>query len=117
MKESPYESPKSLEINSDDIALSRPKPGPVLIGLVVVILMVNAFLSFTVSSLIAGPNVHSIGYSVGYVAGQVIFFPLLVVGLFQIGRRFRNSRSRHKIFFWSSLLVLLSILGNLGTLV
>jgi len=62
-------------------------------------------------------NVGGIAGGIGGVVGS--FIPaLIVVLLFQIGKRFRNSRSRWKIFMWTQLVALLgqiiSILQIIG---
>jgi hypothetical protein len=47
----------------------------------------------------------------GYVVGQVLLAPLIVVGLFLLGKRFRTARRAAMIFFFTSLLILPSLLG------
>lgn len=57
------------------------------------------------------------GGRIGELIGQsigVIIFGLLVVALFQLFKRFRNQRSRWKIYCWS---VFIAILGQVGNLV
>lgn len=54
---------------------------------------------------------------IGYIMAQVILFPMLVAGVFQIGHQFRNTKSRYKIFMWSSLFVSLSICGNILSII
>jgi len=47
--------------------------------------------------------------TVGGAIGGVIW-PLFVVGIFQIWKRFRNQKSRYKIFMWTALVILVSML-------
>ena len=81
--------------------------------LAVAILALNATLSFLISS--DGAAGADVSYSIGYITGQTLLLPLLVVGLFQIGKRFRNPRSQTKILFWTSLLVFVSLIGTLAS--
>ncbi|WP_323813109.1 hypothetical protein [Cellvibrio sp. NN19] len=53
--------------------------------------------------------------AIGGAMGGIIW-PLLVVALFQIGKGFRNQKSRYKIFMWTGfVLLLILILGAVGT--
>ena len=55
--------------------------------------------------------------AIGGAVGGVIW-PLLVVALFQLGKGFRNQKSRYKIFMWTGFVFLLIlILGAIGALV
>lgn len=51
--------------------------------------------------------------SISYSLGQVLLFPLFMVGIFSFFKESRNWRSRVKIFFYTSLVVLFSLFGNL----
>jgi len=51
----------------------------------------------------------------GYVAGRALGLPIVVVGLAAIAKSNRNLRSLAKAFAWTSLVILLSLLGPLGS--
>jgi hypothetical protein len=53
-----------------------------------------------------------VSFLIGSAAGPLIF-PLLIALLFSIGRRFRNQRSRTRVVFWTSVVILLSSLAQL----
>ena len=42
----------------------------------------------------AARNPDDIGYRVGYVTGSLVVWPAIIIGLFSLGRRFRNTRNR-----------------------
>lgn len=115
MSENPYQAP----LTSIDDEKSSPiisKPGPILITITILLVVINLFLSFIVVSSIQGVGgSYSTGYSIGYIVGRTFFVPIIIVALFQAGKRFRNKRSQTKIFMWSSVVVLLSLLGNIGS--
>lgn len=55
--------------------------------------------------------------SIGGAVGGV-FWPLIVVALFQMGKGFRNQKSRYKVFMWTASIVLaLLLLSFVGMLV
>ena len=55
--------------------------------------------------------------TIGGAVGGIIW-PLLVVALFQLGKGFRNQKSRYKIFMWTGfVLLLIIILGAVGSFV
>ena len=107
--ENPDTSPQS---NVEKRSTDQRKPGIILILFTVLLILLNALISFT----IAADRAEGMAYIQGYLFSRVLLFPLLAVGLFQLGKRFRNARSRTKIFFWTSVVVLLSLLGNLASL-
>lgn len=111
MSNNPYQSPEST---ADEVEKLKPtKPGIVLIIFTFIIVCVNIFLC-----LVVAPSQGAEGsYAMGYIVGRVFIFPVIIVALFQIGKRFRNFRSQTKIFFWSSFLVFLSLLGNMSSIV
>ena len=78
--------------------------------LTAMIVPVSGLLSFS----IAYSKTHNLDYIHGYVLTQILVMPVVVALLFQIGSKFRNIRSIVKIFFWSSIIVFLSLLGNLS---
>lgn len=60
-----------------------------------------------------GNKIHSLEIAeiIGGVIG-LIFFPMIVVLLFQIGKRFRNPRSRWSIYLYTSLFLLFTKIVN-----
>jgi hypothetical protein len=108
---SAYETPQSVDLHTNDQQIK--KPGIILITLTV-LFTVLAFSGSFLNQLLATGLVAS-----GVGGGLA---PLLlggtVVGIFQIGKRFRNSRSRYKIFLWCQIFFFISLsfslLGQLG---
>lgn len=66
----------------------------------VILVLLNAILSWVVASKHALPTAEMVGYLLG-----VVLVPLIVVGIFQLFKKFRNFSSRIKIFFWVSLII------------
>lgn len=95
-----------------DVTFS-PKPSMVLrISAIVVPLMtfcVQNWFVITVALLGSGIHAAQIAQVMGSFIG-VILFPAVVVGLFQIGKCFRNPRSRYRIFLFAALFSLFSTL-------
>ena len=89
----------------------HPKPSMVLkISAIVVPLItfgVQNWLVITVSLLGAAIHPVQIAKMVGSLIG-VFILPAVVVGLFQIGKRFRNPPTRYRIFLFVALFVLFS---------
>lgn len=52
-------------------------------------------------------------FALGAASGRAIGAPLLVVALFQIGKRFRNTSSRYNIFLITSIFVALANFGRI----
>lgn len=105
-----YTAPKS---NLQQVE-AKPKASKFLIFLSILFVLVNAFFTM---ALLRYPIDMNSSARMGYMTGSVlsvIILPLLVVLIFQIGKRFRNSRSRVRIFFWMSVLILLSKLSKLA---
>ena len=74
----------------------------------IVLVLLNANLSWIEASKRALPTSEMVGYMIG-----VVLLPLIIVGIFQIFRKFRNSQSRVKIFFWVSLFIFISKVATL----
>ena len=70
--------------------------------------VLNGFLAFP----IAVSKDEDPAFVSGFVIGQALFFPLLVVGLFQFSRGFRNLHSMIRVFFWTSVIVASIVLEN-----
>ena len=105
-----YEAPKS-DISKAEI---KPpiKPGIVLKILLVLFTILSCGLSFIIQFISAGVFASAVG---GALAP--ILLGCVVIGLFQIGKRFRNTRSRYKIFLWCQVIFILSKISTLvGTL-
>ena len=88
------------------------QPGIILILLAATMLLLNGVLALGNGAVRAANS----GEGPAYVVGSAVFYPLLIVGLFQLGKRFRNHRSRTKIFLWSSLVSLLVLLTSIASL-
>jgi uncharacterized membrane protein len=77
-----------------------------LIFLTTLVLSLNIFLSSTMAN-----------GSIPYILGQVFFFPLLITGIFILFPKNRNWNSITKIILFSSVIMLLSLIGNVLTTV
>ena len=100
--------------------LPAPAPAPVttprlttpwIIALVVVGLL-QLFLGFRVPY--AGPLAGDAAFRIGTVIGGTAFWPLVVIGLFSIGRRFRNGPARAKLLLFAWCFCIVGHLGNIG---
>ena len=69
----------------------------------IVLVLLNTNLSWIEASKRAFPTSQMVGYIL-----SVVLLPIIVVGIFQIFKKFRNSRSRVKVFFWVSLFIFVS---------
>jgi len=78
------------------------KPSLWFIILTILLFCLNLFLSSIMTD-----------NSISFILGKVLFFPLIFVGIFSISKESRNWNSRVKIFFFISVLVLFSLIGNL----
>lgn len=97
-----YEKPQSEVLSPD--SQGAPKPG-ILLKILLVLFTVLAFLvSFFNQLLATGVVASGVG---GGIAP--LLMGGLVVGIFQIGKRFRNARSRCKIFLWCQVFFFISI--------
>jgi membrane protease YdiL (CAAX protease family) len=85
------------------------KPGVVFLVATSLLVALNAFLQFGEGRY----KTHNDSYAIGSGMSAVII-PGAVALIFSIGKRFRNSRSRTRIVFWTSILIFFSTLGNLG---
>jgi len=83
-------------------ASDNKKPSLLLIISTLLLFSLNLFLS----SIIAKS-------SIGFILGQVLFFPLFIVGIFSLFKESRNWKSRVKVFYFTSWIVLFSLFGNL----
>ena len=75
-----------------------------------IVLSALTFL-FTIPNMLAGyfqqyQESKNIIQALGGAFGAVIL-ALIIVGVFQLGQRFRNRRSRYKIFMWCQIVILL----------
>jgi hypothetical protein len=91
----------------------HPKPSMLLrVSTIVVPLLTFCVQNwFLITVALLGADIHPV--QIAQVAGSligVILFPAIVVGLFQIGKRFRNPRSRYRIFLIAALFSLFSTL-------
>ena len=103
----------SVPIEGDPLppdALKDRSPGPWrVLGLIL------AIFNILVGFLAGATEERDMGYLLGAAVGAGILWPGIVVLLFRIAKRFRNPRSSWKIFFWVSLLILVSLFGSIGS--
>lgn len=83
--------------------------GKVFLAITVTLALLASALAF-VANFIQEP---SIGYALGGVIA-VHVFPWITIGIFSIWKSKRNSVTRTKIYFWWSLIFLLSILSTVA---
>ena len=106
-------STQPIEENSVREESFHPKPSMLLrVSAIVVPLLTFCVQNwFVITVALLGADIHPV--QIAQVAGSlfgVILFPAIVVGLFQIGKRFRNTRSRYRIFLIAALFSLFSTL-------
>jgi hypothetical protein len=90
-----------------------PKPSVLLkVSAVAVPLMTFCVQNWVVILVaLLGADIHPAQFAeMGGSLIGVILFPAIVVGLFQIGKRFRNPRSRYRIYLYAALFSLFSSL-------
>jgi uncharacterized protein YacL len=106
-------SPQPIDVDLELEGTFNPKPSVVLrISAIVVPLITFCVQNwFVITVTMLGSDIHpvQIAQVVGSLIG-VILFPAIVVGLFQIGKRFRNPRSRYRIFLFTALFSLVCTL-------
>ncbi len=87
----------------------KPKPGLFLLVGTTLLVLLNMWLGFAKTMRESGNVSEALGAS----TAQFVM-PVIVALLFSISARFRNARSRTKIVFWTSVVVLLGTIGSLG---
>ena len=98
-----YETPTSnVQVNEE----SQPTAWKVLAAWTAALIVVNTCLSY-VSAVSRDPPVPP-ETLFGYVIGNALGIPIIVLLISQIWRRFRNGRSRVKAILYPSILVLLT---------
>lgn len=85
------------------------QPSRRLFGATFALAGLNVFLAVSIA-LRQGEEAAAV---LGYVIGAVLIPPMLVIALLGIVKRFRSARARTQIMFWTSLLVLLTLLLRL----
>jgi hypothetical protein len=106
-------STQQIDENLEPEDTFNPKPSMLLrVSAIVVPLLTFCVQNwFVITVGLLGADIHPV--QIAQVAGSligVILFPAIVVGLFQIGKRFRNPRSRYRIFLIAALFSLFSTL-------
>jgi len=96
-----YETPGSNVLEDADV--EPLKPGLVLKSVLILFTLMAAVISFAWQLAVSGYLPAAIGGGMG-----PMIWGFLVVGLFQIGNRFRNTRSRYKIFLWAQVFFFVS---------
>lgn len=108
-EENIYETPNANLTEPE----KEPELGWFLQTVTIILIAANTFVSFRLS-LIRNPG--EVAYAWG---GSLVpfIFAAIIVGLFQIGKKFRNVRSRIKIFAWSLVFFLVLNVGQFLKLV
>ncbi|MGI0118296.1 hypothetical protein [Zooshikella sp. RANM57] len=81
----------------------------------IALIIINITLSFILS--IGQLDGKSIGLVIGFVFGNVLGLPIIILALSQIWRKHRNVRSRIKAILYPSYLVLFSQVSSFFSLV
>lgn len=103
--------------NTTEIAGTTPtKPGIALFLLTIIVVLINIGLTSDAAEktsdlqgLIGYEKSTAIG---AHVFSTVVFFPLIIIILFQIGKKFRNARSRLTIFLITNIVFTLPSIAN-----
>jgi len=101
-----YKTPQATVTNS----VAPRKAGWLLILFAINLTLADLFLSYTVGLLKFMMGAQLLGFALG----PVIFGGLITL-LFMLGKRFRNTRSKLKIYNWSMFFFLFSLLSQLGS--
>ncbi len=88
---------------------NNPRPGSGLVAAAALALVVACLAGFATPD----KNSGGIPYLLGTLSAPIILC-LIIVGLFSIGKQFRNSRSQTKIVLWTSLVMILSTCAKLA---
>ncbi len=67
--------------------------------------------------LLQESGMSNIAEALGYITGRVLIFPLIIIGLFQIGKRFRTASACLKIFCALNLVTLVSNISNFHSVI
>jgi hypothetical protein len=102
-----YSAPSSEVESAENV--TKPKASFLLKLIAILLAVIGGFLS----GLFQFIQVGSIPFAVGGAIGGALFWPFVLVGLFQIGKRFRNQRSRYKIFLWTQVVVVIAMTFNI----
>ena len=100
-KENIYKAPKT--IGTDIKNSTKPNILTIIMGIIFSVLL--AFIGYMRAS-INGDSAEAVGAAIG-----ATFIGIIVVVVFQIIGRFRNSRSRWKVFTWTQFIVLIGQIG------
>ena len=104
-----YSTPSANVITETSPSKASPLLKITSFGLALLLMLCSGLQQFIATG---GRLPETIGGAVGG-----IIWPLLVVALFQIGKGFRNEKSRYKIFMWTALVFfLIIIVGFAGQL-
>lgn len=86
-----------------------PKPSPLLVIGTLLLVVINTTLGYAMAIRRTG----NMAYSMGSATASIVM-PIVIMLLFSLSPGFRNNRSRTKVIFWTSLVILLSTFGRLG---
>jgi len=87
------------------------RPSPLLVVSTVIVVALNVLRSTGQAKAMQ----EGAAYVAGFVFAQAVLIPLVILGLFQIGRAFRSARNRWRIVLWSEVFIIVTqILGRAG---
>ena len=98
----PYATPKSNLIDQHNDPM---RPSAAIITLTILVVLIEVVLSLAVVASNRFNHSNSLGIAafVGYVLFVVAIGPGIIALVFQLRSKFRNSRARTNLFFFSSL--------------
>jgi len=96
----------TIENSTPDLADGKPKKAS---KLTVAIAVIFSVLNILIAPAVVGArfNPQRWGEFLGTLIGPIIL-GLLVVAIFQLAKRFRNNRSRWKIYTWTMAIMLIA---------
>jgi len=90
--------------------MEKEKRSPrILMGLAILLTIMNLSITYITS---ANQVFEKKGEFAGFITGPVVI-ALIIVGIFQIWKRFRNLNSRLKIYCWTALVLLIGSYGQM----
>lgn len=103
-----YSAPSS-DVDNNALDNMKPPASAALKLTTIFLTVIGALLS----GLFQFIQMGSIPVAIGGAIGGALFWPFVLVGLFQIGKAFRNQRSRYKIFAWTQVVVIIAMTFNI----
>jgi len=94
--------PMIIYMKQEKNTTEHSKPNVIFAIITILIILLNTFLAFSIT-----------GASIAYIVGKIYFFPLAFIGIFSLSKKYRNWKSRFNVLFYTSLIVLIGLLGSI----